>query len=132
MAAVPSPEAAALAVRTVRALSVDAVRRAKSGHVGLPLGCAEIGVSLFSEFLRHDPTEPDWPDRDRFVLSCGHASMLLYSLLHLYGYDLPLEEIRNFRQWGSITPGHPEVGLTPGVETTTGPLGAPKLLAKPG
>ncbi|MEE2703369.1 MAG: transketolase, partial [Myxococcota bacterium] len=123
MAAVPSPEAAALAVGTVRALSVDAVRRAKSGHVGLPLGCAEIGVSLFSEFLRHDPAEPDWPDRDRFVLSAGHGSMLLYSLLHLSGYAVSTEDLQNFRQLHSRTPGHPEYGLTPGVEVTSGPLG---------
>jgi transketolase len=120
----PSAEAAALAARTIRILAIDAVAQARhSGHVGLPLGCAEVGVVLFSEFLRHDPRAPDWPDRDRFVLSAGHGSMLLYSLLHLSGYDLPLDEIRSFRQLGSITPGHPESELTPGVETTTGPLG---------
>ena len=123
MAAAPSPEAAALAARTIRALTVDAVRHASSGHVGLPLGCAEIGVSLFSEFLRHDPAEPGWPDRDRFVLSAGHGSMLLYSLLHLSGYAVSTEDLRSFRQLHSRTPGHPEHGLTPGVEATTGPLG---------
>jgi transketolase len=116
-------EAAALAAKTIRILTVDAVRAAGIGHVGLPLGCAEIGVLLFAEFLRHDPRDPRWPDRDRFVLSAGHGSMLLYSLLHLSGYDLPMEQIRRFRQLHSQTPGHPEFGDTPGVETTTGPLG---------
>jgi transketolase len=120
----PSAEAAALAAKTIRILAVDAVARARhSGHVGLPLGCAELGVALWSEFLRHDPQVPDWPDRDRFVLSAGHGSMLLYSLLHLSGYAVSMDEIRSFRQLGSITPGHPESVLTPGVETTTGPLG---------
>ncbi len=118
-----APETAALAAKTIRILTVDAVRKAGIGHVGLPLGCAEIGVLLFGEFLRHDPRDPRWPDRDRFVLSAGHGSMLLYSLLHLSGYDLPIEQIRSFRQLHSATPGHPEVGLTPGVETTSGPLG---------
>ena len=108
---------------TVRALAVDAVEAARSGHPGLPLGCAEIGAVLFTEFLRHDPAWPQWPDRDRLVLSAGHGSMWLYSLLHLSGYPLPLEELRRFRQLGSRTPGHPEYGRTPGVETTTGPLG---------
>jgi transketolase len=119
----PSPESAALAARTIRALTVDAVRQAGIGHVGLPLGCAEIGATLFGELLKHDPSAPDWPDRDRFVLSAGHGSMLLYSLLHLCGYPLGIDEIRAFRQLGSRTPGHPEHGETPGVETTTGPLG---------
>jgi transketolase len=119
----PSPESAALAATTVRVLTVDAVRQAGIGHVGLPLGCAEIGVLLYSEILKHDPTRPDWFDRDRFVLSAGHGSMLLYSLLHLSGYALPVDEIRRFRQLHSRTPGHPEHGETPGVETTTGPLG---------
>jgi transketolase len=119
----PSHESAALAARTIRALTVDAVRQAGIGHVGLPLGCAELGSTLFAELLRHDPADPLWPDRDRFVLSAGHGSMLLYSLLHLSGYDLGLDEIRDFRQLGSRTPGHPEHGETPGVETTTGPLG---------
>ena len=119
----PDPKAQALAAAAVRVLTVDAVAHARSGHVGLPLGCAEIGVVLFSEILRHDPADPGWPDRDRFVLSGGHGSMLLYSLLHLSGYDLPMGELRRFRQLHSRTPGHPERGLTPGVETTTGPLG---------
>jgi len=122
-ALVPPPDGADLAAKTVRVLTVDAVRQAGIGHVGLPLGCAEIGVLLYSEFLRHDPARPDWFDRDRFVLSAGHGSMLLYSLLHLSGYDLPIDEIRRFRQLHSRTPGHPEHGVTPGVETTTGPLG---------
>ncbi|MFQ5513553.1 MAG: transketolase [Myxococcota bacterium] len=119
----PSSEAIAQAARAIRILTIDAVRRAGSGHVGLPLGCAELAVVLFSEFLRFDPDHPDWPDRDRFVLSGGHGSMLLYSLLHLTGYAIGLEDLRRFRQLHSITPGHPEHGLTPGVEATTGPLG---------
>jgi transketolase len=102
---------------------MDAVERAQSGHPGTPMALAPAGYLLWSRFLRHNPRNPNWIDRDRFVLSCGHASMLLYSLLYLSGYDLPLEEIKNFRQWGSRTPGHPERGHTPGVETTTGPLG---------
>ena len=122
-AARPSAESAAFAAKTLRVLTVDAVRKAGIGHVGLPLGCADIGVLLYSEFLKHDPTRPDWADRDRFVLSAGHGSMLLYGLLHLSGYDLPIGEIERFRQLHSKTPGHPEHGLTPGVETTTGPLG---------
>jgi transketolase len=120
---IQDPKDAALAALATRILTIDAVRTAGIGHVGLPLGCAEIGVLLFSEFLRHDPSDPGWLDRDRFVLSAGHGSMLLYSLLHLSGYPLPLGEIARFRQLGSRTPGHPEHGLTPGVETTTGPLG---------
>lgn len=108
---------------TVRSLSAEAVERAKSGHPGLPLGCAEIGAVLFAHALRHDPADPAWPDRDRFVLSAGHGSMLLYSLLHLSGYDVTIDDLKNFRQLGSRTPGHPEYGFTPGVETTTGPLG---------
>ena len=119
----PSAESAAFAATAVRVLTVDAVRAAGIGHVGLPLGCADIGVLLFSELLKHDPAHPDWFDRDRFVLSAGHGSMLLYALLHLSGYDLPMEEIRRFRQLHSKTPGHPEHGMTAGVETTTGPLG---------
>ncbi len=107
----------------VRGLSADAVEAAGSGHPGMPMGCAEIGALLYGRILKHDPDHPEWPDRDRFVLSAGHGSMLLYSLLHLSGYDLSLKEIKNFRQWGSKTPGHPEVELTEGVETTTGPLG---------
>ncbi len=112
-----------LCVNTIRMLSADAVQQAGSGHPGAPMGMAPMAYVLWTSFLRHNPADPAWPDRDRFVLSAGHASMLLYSLLHLTGYDLPIEEIRRFRQWGSRTPGHPEVGATPGVETTTGPLG---------
>jgi transketolase len=104
-------------------LSVDAVEKANSGHPGAPMGLAPAAYVLWTRLLKHNPRNPSWPDRDRFVLSAGHGSMLLYSLLHLTGYDLPLEEIKNFRQWGSRTPGHPERELTPGVETTTGPLG---------
>jgi len=107
----------------IRFLSVDAVEKAKSGHPGLPMGAADVATVLFRDVLKFDAADPKWPDRDRFVLSAGHGSMLLYSLLHLTGYDLPLDQIKQFRQWGSITPGHPERGLTPGVETTTGPLG---------
>ena len=112
-----------LCVNTIRMLSADGVEKAKSGHPGMPMGAAAMAYVLWTRFLRHNPKNPDWPNRDRFVLSAGHGSMLLYSLLHLSGYDLPLEELQNFRQWGSKTPGHPEHGLTPGVETTTGPLG---------
>src|SRR5213083_3001597 len=108
---------------SIRALAMDAVEAAKSGHPGMPMGMAEIAVALWHRHLRHNPAHPRWPDRDRFVLSNGHGSMLLYALLHLAGYDLPIEELQRFRQLGSKTPGHPEVGLTPGVETTTGPLG---------
>ncbi len=107
----------------LRALAMDAVQKANSGHPGAPMGMAEMAVALWGTHLRYNPADPHWPDRDRFVLSNGHASMLLYALLHLTGYDLPLEEIKNFRQLHSKTPGHPERGLTPGVETTTGPLG---------
>jgi transketolase len=119
----PRPELAWRSINAIRALSMDAVEQAQSGHPGTPMALAPAGYLLWTRFLRHNPRNPAWPDRDRFVLSCGHASMLLYSLLHLTGYDLPLEEIKNFRQWGSKTPGHPERGHTPGVETTTGPLG---------
>src|SRR3989454_1869004 len=112
-----------LCVDTIRTLSIDAVQKANSGHPGAPMGLAPSAYVLWTRFLRHNPRNPSWLDRDRFVLSAGHASMLLYSMLHLTGYDLPLEEIKRFRQWGSKTPGHPEYGLTPGVETTTGPLG---------
>ncbi|CCG87954.1 transketolase [Erwinia piriflorinigrans] len=107
----------------IRALSMDAVQKAKSGHPGAPMGMADIAEVLWRDFMHHNPTNPAWADRDRFVLSNGHASMLLYSLLHLTGYDLPMEELKNFRQLHSKTPGHPEIGYTPGVETTTGPLG---------
>ena len=112
-----------LCVNTIRVLSMDAVQKANSGHPGAPMGLAPSAYVLWTRFLRHNPRNPLWPDRDRFVLSAGHGSMLLYSMLHLTGYDLPLEEIKRFRQWGSRTPGHPERELTPGVETTTGPLG---------
>src|SRR5512136_2307834 len=112
-----------LCVNTIRFLSVDAVQKANSGHPGLPMGAASMAYVLWTKFLRHNPRDPSWPDRDRFVLSSGHGSMLLYSLLHLTGYDLSLDELKNFRQWGSQTPGHPEYGLTAGVEVTTGPLG---------
>ncbi len=110
-------------VNTIKGLSMDAVEKAKSGHPGFPMGMADVATVLWTKFLRFDNTDPKWPNRDRFVLSAGHGSMLLYSLLHLAGFNLPLEELKNFRQWGSRTPGHPEHGLTPGVETTTGPLG---------
>lgn len=112
-----------LCVNTIRTLSIDAVQAAESGHPGMPMGMADAAYVLWTRFLKHDPANPDWYNRDRFILSAGHGSMLLYSLLHLTGYDLSLEEIKNFRQLNSITPGHPEYGLTPGVETTTGPLG---------
>jgi transketolase len=112
-----------LAANALRLLAIDAVQQANSGHPGMPMGMADIAAVLWSRHLRHNPADPTWPGRDRFVLSNGHGSMLLYGLLHLAGYDLPIEELRNFRQMHSKTPGHPEVGLTPGVETTTGPLG---------
>jgi transketolase len=112
-----------LAANAIRALAIDATNAANSGHPGAPMGLADIGVVLFADVLRFDPDDPGWPNRDRLVLSNGHASMWLYSLLHLAGYDLPVEELKRFRQLGSKTPGHPEYGLTPGVETTTGPLG---------
>lgn len=112
-----------LCINTIRFLSADAVQKANSGHPGAPMGMAPTAFALWDRFLKHNPRNPQWADRDRFVLSAGHASMLVYSLLHLTGYDLSLDEIRNFRQWGSKTPGHPEHGETPGVEITTGPLG---------
>jgi transketolase len=110
-------------INTIRFLSVDAIQKANSGHPGLPMGAAAMAYALWTRFLKHNPANPLWPDRDRFVLSAGHGSMLLYSLLHLTGYDLSLDDLKLFRQWGSKTPGHPERGQTPGVETTTGPLG---------
>ena len=119
----PGTDTDGRAVVTIAMLAADAVEAAGSGHPGLPMGAAAAAYTLWSRFLRHDPAEPGWPDRDRFVLSAGHGSALLYSLLHLSGYDLPPEELKAFRQWGSRTPGHPEYGHTPGVETTTGPLG---------
>jgi transketolase len=112
-----------LCINTIRFLAVDAVQKANSGHPGMPMGAAPLAYLLWTRFLRHNPKDPAWFDRDRFVLSAGHGSMLLYSLLFLTGYDLPLEELQRFRQWGSRTPGHPERGVTPGVEVTTGPLG---------
>ncbi|UCF31632.1 MAG: transketolase [bacterium] len=112
-----------LSINTIRMLAVDAVQRANSGHPGMPMGAAAMAYVLWTRFLKHNPANPAWPNRDRFILSAGHGSMLLYSLLHLSGYDLSLEDLRNFRQWDSRTPGHPENHLTPGVEVTTGPLG---------
>ena len=112
-----------LSIDTVRTLSMDAVQKAESGHPGTPMALAPLGYALFTKHMKHDPADPHWPDRDRFVLSCGHASMLLYSCLYLSGYDLTLDDLKQFRQWGSKTPGHPELHYTPGVETTTGPLG---------
>jgi len=112
-----------LCANAIRALSIDAVQKANSGHPGLPLGMADAAYVLWTRFLKHNPSDPTWPDRDRFVLSAGHGSMLLYALLHLTGYDVSIDDIKNFRQWDSNTPGHPEVHWTPGVETTTGPLG---------
>ena len=112
-----------LCINTIRTLSMDAVQKANSGHPGAPMGLAPAAYVLWARFLKHNPRNPLWPDRDRFILSAGHGSMLLYSMLHLTGYDVPLEQIKQFRQWGSRTPGHPERELTPGVEVTTGPLG---------
>src|SRR5881394_360636 len=112
-----------LLCNALRFLAIDAVERAGNGHPGMPMGMAEIAEALWRGYLKHDPANPHWPDRDRFVLSNGHGSMLLYALLHLTGYDLPLDELKRFRQLHSRTPGHPEYGVTPGVETTTGPLG---------
>ena len=110
-------------IETIRFLAVDGVQKANSGHPGMPMGAAAVAYTLFTRHLRYDPADPSWPDRDRFVLSAGHASMLLYSMLHLTGYDVTMDDLKAFRQWGSRTPGHPEFGHTPGVETTTGPLG---------
>lgn len=112
-----------LCVNTIRTLAIDAVQKANSGHPGLPMGAAPMAYVLWTRHLKHNPRDPKWPDRDRFVLSGGHGSMLLYALLHLTGYEVSLDDLKSFRQWGSITPGHPEYGLAPGVETTTGPLG---------
>ena len=123
MSSASEQELEQLAVNAIRILSAEGVQRANSGHPGLPMGCAEMAYVLFSRFLKFDPQAPEWPDRDRFVLSAGHGSMLLYSMLHLSGYDLSMEQLKNFRQLGSETPGHPEFGDTVGVETTTGPLG---------
>src|SRR5436305_13975079 len=112
-----------LCINTIRTLSMDAVQKANSGHPGTPMALAPIAYLLYTRTMRHSPQNPDWWDRDRFVLSCGHASMLLYSCLYLTGYGLTLDDLKNFRQWESRTPGHPEYGYAPGVETTTGPLG---------
>src|SRR3972149_2723060 len=111
-----------LCINTLRFLAVDAVQKAESGHPGAPMGAAVLAHVLWDRFLKHNPGDPVWSDRDRFILSAGHASAMLYALLYLTGYDLSLEEIKQFRQWGSKTPGHPEYGLAPGVEGTTGPL----------
>ena len=113
-----------LGADTIRVLSAEAIQKAKSGHPGMPLGCADFAFALFNNHMRHDPSNPNWLGRDRFVLSAGHGSMLIYSLLHLFDYGLPMEELEKFRQWGSLTPGHPEFGHTVGVEITTGPLGS--------
>src|SRR5277367_4100039 len=112
-----------LSINALRFLAVDGVQKANSGHPGAPLACAPIAYLLYHKLMKHDPSDPKWIDRDRFILSNGHASMLLYGALHLSGYDLPMEQLEQFRQWGSHTPGHPESGETPGVEVTTGPLG---------
>src|SRR5215212_9255869 len=115
-----------LSIDTIRTLSMDAVQKANSGHPGMPMAMAPAAYLLYTRFMRHNPKDPTWPDRDRFVLSAGHGSMLLYSVLHLSGYDLSMDELKSFRQWESLTPGHPErdkVHVTPGVEVTTGPLG---------
>ncbi|HQR76757.1 MAG TPA: transketolase, partial [Burkholderiaceae bacterium] len=124
----PTLRAASPSLRTqmanaLRALAMDAVQKANSGHPGMPMGMAEIALALWGGHLAHSPENPQWLNRDRFVLSNGHGSMLQYALLHLTGYALPMEELIRFRQFGSRTPGHPEFGLTPGIETTTGPLG---------
>ena len=113
-----------LAADTIRVLSAEAIQKAKSGHPGMPLGCADYAFVLWSKYLRHNPADPQWIGRDRFVLSAGHGSMLLYSLLHLFEYGLTAEDLQNFRQWGSKTPGHPEYRHTTGVDVTTGPLGS--------
>lgn len=112
-----------LCINTIRTLAMDGVQKANSGHPGLPMGAAAMAYALWTRTLRYNPTDPSWPNRDRFILSPGHGCMLLYCLLHLTGYDLSLDELKQFRQWGSRTPGHSEHGMTPGVETTTGPLG---------
>src|SRR5229473_8135386 len=118
-----TPELDQLCINTIRTLTLDAVQKANSGHPGLPMGAAPMAYVLWTRFLKHNPGDPKWFDRDRFVLSAGHGSMLLYSLLHLTGYPLSMTDLQNFRQWDSLTPGHPESHITVGVETTTGPLG---------
>ena len=112
-----------LCINTLRFLAVDMVQKANSGHPGLPMGSASMAYTLWDRSLKYNPRDPHWPDRDRFILSAGHGCALLYALLHVTGFDLPLDELKRFRQWGSRTPGHPEYGKTPGVEATTGPLG---------
>ena len=119
----------AAVAKSIRSLSIDAIQKAKSGHPGLPLGCAELAAILYGEVLKHNPADSKWADRDRFVLSAGHGSMLLYSILHLSGYKVSLDDIKNFRQVGSVCPGHPEFGWTDGVENTSGPLGQGIALA---
>ena len=118
-----TPASTTLMANAIRALAMDAVQAANSGHPGAPMGMADIAVALWGRHLQHNPANPHWANRDRFVLSNGHGSMLIYALLHLTGYELPIEELKAFRQMHSKTPGHPEVGVTPGIETTTGPLG---------
>jgi len=119
----PENDIQQLSINTIRFLAVDAVQKANSGHPGMPMGCAPIAYRLYTKFMKHNPANPDWKNRDRFILSAGHGSMLLYSILHLCGYKISMDDLKNFRQFGSITPGHPEFGLAPGIETTTGPLG---------
>jgi len=119
----PEKDLPKLSINTIRFLAIDAVQKANSGHPGMPMGCAPIAYQLYTKYMKHNPANPDWINRDRFILSAGHGSMLLYSILHLCGYKISLDDIKNFRQWKSITAGHPEFGLAPGVETTTGPLG---------
>ena len=123
LAVSPSEELEQTRINTIRMLAVDAVQQSNSGHPGMPMDSAAMAYVLWARYLRFNPRNPAWPNRDRFVLSAGHGSMLLYALLHLTGYDVSMDDIRNFRQWGSKTPGHPELGHTPGVEVTTGPLG---------
>ena len=117
------PDLDQLCINTIRFLAADAVQKANSGHPGMPMGAASMAYVLWTKFLKHNPQNPTWMNRDRFILSAGHGSMLLYSLLYLTGYDISIDDLKNFRQWGSKTPGHPEYGHTPGVEVTTGPLG---------
>ena len=112
-----------LSINTIRFLAIDAIQKANSGHPGMPMGCAPIAYRLYTKYMKHNPANPDWLNRDRFILSAGHGSMLLYSILHLCGYKISMDDLKSFRQWKSITPGHPEFGLAPGIETTTGPLG---------
>ena len=119
----PEKDIYQLSINTIRFLAVDAVQKANSGHPGMPMACAPIAYRLYTKYLKHNPSNPKWLNRDKFILSAGHGSMLLYSILHLCGYKISLEDLKQFRQWNSITPGHPEYGLTEGIETTTGPLG---------